>query len=370
MVLKRSIFLSLWLWFEPVQVLKLPTIPYINILFQRWEEWLVDRLDFNYIEIVKAGINLFDLDYEETVHLLQEDIKQYNKFYDNKEKKEKSFFIEIEAAFWLHLLYQQDYRVRELEELLIQSDKINKRSLKQFVGLEYEEQFSINDQHNLFAQVSTFDYDVNYERRWLLHRVRAWAMIAKAQGMSKVILATASLNLIQWLFERINSQLMFNTCLYPQIDEILSLRLVSGNNFSCFLKQEALRLVLPNLDDLEETDLISIHNKLTVNGMLKKIRQRMLFLFNRLIQEPWSPELKQDLTDEGYDLVEFLKKNIVKFLPEIKEKFKTSNCFLSVLVIPGIKYSNLLLFLSGELDYRILDLKNQSIGSLPIVYIW
>jgi hypothetical protein len=307
-------------------------------LLRQWRDWLSQHQGSGAAEAVKAGVQ--PAPPPETFRSLMRDIKSYQE----PEGERGQSLPGVEADLLLNLAHIQDQQAAELEQALSRARQGESR-LRSSMGHDQEDHQPADYEAPLLDHLPPVDYTLPQEHM-LEQRLAAWATLAEQADEAGAWLATSSGGAARLLLERAHELVQ------PPLREYrtpagavspLGLAPLSPRPDNP-LAQEAARLVLPDLSELDDQTFAGLCAKLEQDPDMDLLRQRVNHLAQRVAGEKWWPGLAPELSQEAQELAGDYGDLIQK--AGVRAGGRPRG--LSLLAFPGISRAGLLALMRAE----------------------
>lgn len=342
-------------------------------LLRQWEAWTAQNRASGATELFKAGLRPPEAPAEENFRDILADLRGKAKPHRPGQAPPP----QLSGDLFLRLLQLQDQEAADMEELTAKVDS-GQDALDRALGLDLEDHAEADYEEPLAAKLPPVDYDRADDALWA-RRLGAWAGLAgraeigSAWQTGSVWLATASLPAVGILLERANRRLRLSQ---PDLRSPAGASapmpdLAAGlpDDPSTPLAQEALRLVLPDLSGLSDSEFLALREGLEKEGVLSQMQQALANLLGRLAAEPWGAALQAELAGHARQLADSLAGHIADLghaLPPGRG--------ISVLAFPGLSQAQVLGLMGGAEVTGLppaADWPDQwPAGSCPLLAIW
>ncbi len=331
-------------------------------LLRQWESWLRQGRESGEVEAVKAGVQ--PPPPEETVRGLMSEIKDFGR----ARQEAKPSHPQVEADLFLHLAHIQDQQAAEMEGILAQVDR-GQRKLSHSMGLDGEDASPADYEQVFYHRLPPVDYSLR-EDRHLMRRLQAWATLAEQAGGEGGWLATASLPAVQLLLERANRRFAAPPpdLRSPAGAAVPLAGRSAGPDPATPQAQEAARLVLPDLDGLSDQELAELPGRLD-GEKLDSLRSGLAGLLELLAGEPWSPGLREELGRRARELAGSAGELLTAAGAQA-----AGQRGLSLLAFPGLSRAQVLALMRGQeppdLPQPQAWPEQWPAGSCPLLAVW
>ena len=289
-------------------------------LLQDWELWLVQERGSGRAESLKAGLK--PPPRPETVRGLMKDIVNHGKPKPGEEKAPP----EVTAELLLHLAHLQELQADEVESLIRKAES-GRDSMSRVMGLVDEDSLPEEYAKVLAKGLPPFDYDED-EERLLAQKMNAWALVAGPQAFADRWPVASGLAAARLLMER-HRGLMGRADTgqrSPAGAQVLLSAPEQNPEPDSGLAQEGLRLLVPDLSGLPPEELAALAAKLDGREEYAALRADLPQILQMIVSEPWSRELKDELTGQALALS--------RTMAELAPGHGSLN--LSLIVFPGL----------------------------------
>ncbi|BEQ15449.1 hypothetical protein [Desulfoferula mesophila] len=307
-------------------------------LLGQWQQWLAQHQGSSSVDAVKAGVE--PPAPPETFRSVMRDIKGYQ----GPDGKQDPGLPGVEADLLLHLAHIQDQEAAELEQALSQARQGESR-LRHSMGQDQDDYQPVDYDAPLLDHLAPVDYTLPQEHL-LESRLKAWATLAQGLGEETGWLATTSGAAARLLLERAHELVQ------PPLKEFrtpagavspLGLAPMSPRPDNP-LAQEAARLVLPDLSELDDQAFLGLAAKLAGNADFDLLRQKVDHLARRVDGEKWWPGLAPELAQEAKELAE----SYGDLVEQAGVRAGGKPRGLSLLAFPGLSRSQILALMAGQ----------------------
>jgi hypothetical protein len=206
------------------------------------------------------------------------------------------------ADLLLHLAHVRDREAAEMEDILAKVEH-GRHELSRTLGVEEEGSAPADYEELFYERLPPVDYSLDPEKL-LPQRLAAWATLAGEAPEAGGWLATANLPAVQLILERANRRLsaLASDLRSPAGAAMPGPGVAGPPPADSPLAQEAARLVLPDLTDLEPAGLAELAGRLLDSMDLGGLRGELAALLERLAGERWSAELGAAAAEEAQRL--------------------------------------------------------------------
>lgn len=307
-------------------------------LLDQWRQWLASHQGSGSAEALKAGMDLPTP--PETFRSVMREIKSYQ----GPKGQGDPGLPGVEADLLLHLAHIQDQEAAELEQALSQARQGESR-LRHSMGHDEQDHQPVDYEAPLLDHLAPVDYSLPQEHL-LESRLKAWATLAKGLGPEAGWLATTSGTAARLLLERAHELVQ------PPVKEFrtpagavspLTLAPMSPRPDNP-LAQEAARLVLPDLSELDDQAFLDLAAKLDQEPDMDLLRQKVNHLAQRVDGEKWWPGLAPELAREAQELAQTFGDLVQQ--AGVRAGGKPRG--LSLLAFPGLSRQDLLALMAGD----------------------
>ncbi len=307
-------------------------------LLEQWRQWLASHQGSSSAEALKAGMELPTP--PETFRSVMRDIKGYQ----GPGGKSDSGLPGVEADLMLLLAHIQDQDAAEMEQALSQARQGESR-LRHSMGQDQADFVPVDYEAPLLAHLAPVDYSLPQEHL-LESRLKAWATLAQGLDPEAGWLATTSGPAARLLLERAQELVQ------PPAKEYrtpagavspLTLAPLTARPDNP-LAQEAARLVLPDLSELDDQAFLALAAKLAANPDFDLLRQKVNHLAQRVDGEKWWPGLAPELSQEAQELAQAYGDLVQQAGVPAGGRPRG----LSLLAFPGLSREDLLALMRGE----------------------
>ncbi|MCB2228504.1 MAG: hypothetical protein KQH53_17620 [Desulfarculaceae bacterium] len=315
---------------------------------RQWSEWLSRNQGSSAVDAVKAGVQ--PPSPPETFRSLMRDIKSYQ----GAEGQGEQGLPGVEADLLLNLAHIQDQQAAELEQALSQARQGESR-LRSSMGQDQEDHQPVDYEAPLLDHLAPVDYTLPQEHL-LEQRMAAWATLAAGLDAGEDWLATSSGAAARLLLDRAHELVQ------PPVKEYrtpagavspLGLAPMAARPDNP-LAQEAARLVLPDLSELDDQAFLSLCAKLDQDRDMDLLRQRVNHLAQRVEGEKWWSGLAPELAQEAQELAQTYGDLIEKAGVTAGGRPRG----LSLLAFPGLTRADLLALMKNQKPVDAPSLKD------------
>ncbi len=305
---------------------------------RQWSDWLAQHQGSSQVDAVKAGVQ--PAPPPETFRSLMKDIKTYQ----GHEGAGGPGLPGVEADLLLNLAHIQDQQAAELEQALSQARQGANR-LRSSMGHDQADHQPADYEAPLLDHLPPVDYSLPQEHL-LEQRLAAWATLAADLEKDGAWLATSSGAAARLLLERAHDLVQ------PPLKEYrtpagavspLSIAPLSARPDNP-LAQEAARLVLPDLSELDDESYLALCAKLDQDPGMDLLRQRVNHLAQRVAGEKWWPGLAPELAAEAQELAQ----NYGDLVEQAGVIAGGRPRGLSLLAFPGLSRAHLLALMQDD----------------------
>ncbi|MBU1276574.1 MAG: hypothetical protein KJ720_14460 [Proteobacteria bacterium] len=315
-----------------------PQVQQAAKLLGQWQQWLASHQGSSSAEAIKAGME--PPTPPETFRTLIRDIKSYS----GPEGKGDPGLPAVEADLLLHLAHIQDQEVAELEQALSRARQGESR-LRHSMGQDQEDHQPVDYKIPLLDHLAPVDYSLPQEHM-LESRLKAWATLAQGLDQQAAWLTTTSGQAARLLLERAH-----DLVLPPAKEYRTPAGAVSPLTLAPMfprpdnpLAQEAARLVLPDLSELDDQAFLDLAAKLDSQPDMDLLRQRVNHLAQRVDGEKWWAGLAPELGQEARELAQAYGDLVQQ--AGVRAGGKPRG--LSLLAFPGLSRQDVLALMRGE----------------------
>ena len=307
-------------------------------LLRQWRQWQSEHQGSSQAEVIKAGVQ--PAPPPETFRSLMGNIKNYK----GPDGKDQAGLPGVEADLFLHLAHVQDQQAAELEQALSQARQGESR-LRSSMGHDQQDHQPVDYEAPLLDHLPPVDYTLPQEHL-LEQRMAAWATLAEGLKAEGAWLGTGSGAAARLLLERAHEAVQ------PPAKEYrtpagavspLGLAPLSPRPDNP-LAQEAARLVLPDLSELDDQAFLDLCARLDQDPDMDLLRQRVNHLAQRVAGEKWWPGLAPELGQEAQELAETYGDLVQKVGVQAGGRPRG----LSLLAFPGLTRQDLMVLMRGE----------------------
>ena len=307
-------------------------------LLDQWRQWLASHHGSSSAEALKAGMELPTP--PETFRTVMSEIKSYQ----GPKGQADPGLPGVEADLLLHLAHIQDQEAAELEQALSQARQGESR-LRHSMGQDEGDYQPVDYEAPLMDHLAPVDYTLPQEHL-LESRLKAWSTLAQGLAPEDGWLATTSGAAARLLLERAHELVQ------PPVKEFrtpagavspLTLAPMSARPDNP-LAQEAARLVLPDLSELDDQAFLNLAAKLAANADFDLLRQKVNHLAQRVDGEKWWPGLAPELAQEAQELAQ----GYGDLIEQAGVRAGGKPRGLSLLAFPGLSREDLLALMRGE----------------------
>lgn len=338
-------------------------------LLKQWEQWVRENVGSSSLAALKAGVK--PPPPPETVRGLMNDIKKFGKPREGKPAPPP----EVTADLFLNVAHIRDREALEMDGMLSQVDKGQER-LSEIIGLDQADVTPADYEEAFWDRLPPLEYDLD-DQKHMERRLAAWAVMAQGlgPGAADAWLTTANLPALQILMERHNSRLssLGSEFRSPAGATMPGPGVDAPPPIDSPLAQEAARLVLPDLSDMDDEGLVELSNKLKTGDAadgLRDFQQGLAALLTKLSLEKWSAELQNQTSTEARELAE--KATALAAKAGVEQPGRG----ISVIVFPGLSRQDLLVLMrSGDAGGAPLPTlekwpQDWPAGSCPLMVPW
>ncbi|MCF8120846.1 MAG: hypothetical protein K9K34_00415 [Desulfarculaceae bacterium] len=307
-------------------------------LLDQWQQWLASHQGSSSAEAPKAGMELPTP--PETFRTVMREIKSYQ----GPKGQGDPGLPGVEADLLLNLAHIQDQEAAELEQALSQARQGESR-LRHSMGQDQDDYQPVDYEAPLMDHLAPVDYTLPQEHL-LESRLKAWSTLAQGFGAEAGWPATTSAAAARLLLERAHELVQ------PPVKEFrtpagavspLTMAPMAARPDNP-LAQEAARLVLPDLSELDDQAFLDLAAKLDQSSDMDLLRQRVNHLAQRVDGEKWWPGLAPELAQEAQELAQAYGDLVQQAGVSAGGKPRG----LSLLAFPGLSREDLLALMRGE----------------------
>ncbi|MBU1154633.1 MAG: hypothetical protein KJ921_02225, partial [Proteobacteria bacterium] len=307
-------------------------------LLDQWRQWLASHQGSSSAEALKAGMELPAP--PETFRTVMSEIKSYQ----GPKGQSDPGLPGVEADLMLNLAHIQDQQAAELEQALSQARQGESR-LRHSMGQDEGDYQPVDYEAPLMDHLAPVDYTLPQEHL-LESRLKAWSTLAQGFGTDSGWLATTSGPAARLLLERAHELVQppakeFRTSAGAVSPLTLAPMSARPDNP---LAQEAARLVLPDLSELDDQAFLDLAAKLAANSDFDLLRQKVNHLAQRVDGGKWWPGLAPELAQEAQELAQTYGDLVQQAGVMAGGKPRG----LSLLAFPGLSREDLLALMRGE----------------------
>ncbi|MCF8032684.1 MAG: hypothetical protein K9K66_06875 [Desulfarculaceae bacterium] len=331
---------------------------------RQWDKWLQEHQGSSAVDAIKAGVQ--PAPPPETFRSLMRDIKKYQ----GSDGAQGPGLPGVEADLLLNLAHIQDQQAAELEQALSQARQGESR-LRSSMGQDQQDHQPVDYDAPLLDRLAPVDYTLPQEHL-LEQRLSAWATLAAGLDATDDWLATSSGAAARLLLERAHDLVQ------PPAKEYrtpagavspLGLAPLSARPDNP-LAQEAARLVLPDLSELDDQAFLQLCAKLDQDPDMDLLRGRVNHLAQRVAGEKWWPGLAPELGQEAQELAQ----NYGDLIEKAGVQAGGRPRGLSLLAFPGLSRGDLLALMKDEKPSEVPSIENWPEswpqGATPMWALW
>lgn len=307
-------------------------------LLGQWQQWLAQNQGSSSVDAIKAGVQ--PPTPPETFRSVMREIKSYQ----GSEGQGDPGLPGVQADLLLHLAHIQDQEAAELEQALSQARHGESR-LRNSMGQDQGDYQPIGYDAPIMDHLAPVDYTLPQEHL-LESRLKAWSTLSQGFGREAGWLATTSAAAARLLLERAHELVQ------PPVKEFrtpagavspLTMAPMSARPDNP-LAQEAARLVLPDLSELDDQAFLGLAAKLDQEPDMELLRQKVNHLASRVDGEKWWPGLAPELSQEAQELAQ----RYGDLVQQAGVRAGGKPRGLSLLAFPGLSREDVLALMRGE----------------------